>query len=68
MPVKRDRIELKHTIMKKLIPFFILTFVISQMTFSQEYGWTDISANIPGNPNLSDVYFVSDNEGWITSN
>jgi len=54
--------------MKKLIPFFILTFVISQMTFSQEYGWTDISANIPGNPNLSDVYFVSDNEGWITSN
>jgi photosystem II stability/assembly factor-like uncharacterized protein len=35
--------------------------------FCQEYGWTDISANIPGSPDLSDVFFVSDDEGWITS-
>jgi photosystem II stability/assembly factor-like uncharacterized protein len=53
--------------MKKLIILSILTFLIFQTSFSQEYGWTDISANIPGNPNLSDVFFVSDIEGWITS-
>jgi len=57
--------------MKKLILFFILTFVIFQMTISQEYGWTDVSENIPDTLNydlwgLSDVYFVSDNEGWIS--
>jgi photosystem II stability/assembly factor-like uncharacterized protein len=37
------------------------------MTFAQNYGWTDISAYIPGTPDLSDVFFISDNEGWITS-
>jgi len=34
---------------------------------AQPYGWTDLSANIPGSPNLSGVFFVSDDEGWITS-
>ena len=53
--------------MKKLILFSILTFTLSAIAFSQQYGWTDISANIPGNPSLTDVFFVSDSEGWITS-
>ena len=35
-------------------------------SFSQEYGWTDISANIPTEADLSDVFFVSDDEGWIS--
>jgi photosystem II stability/assembly factor-like uncharacterized protein len=57
--------------MKKLILLCILTFMISQMTFSQEYGWTDISENLPDTLGydlwgLSDVFFVSDNEGWIS--
>ena len=51
--------------MKKLILFCILTFVISQMTFSQEYGWTNISANLPEYANYNDVHFIGD-EGWIT--
>ena len=53
--------------MKKLTLFYLLTFVISQMTFSQTYCWKDISANIPTEADLSDVYFTSDDEGWITS-
>jgi len=53
--------------MKKFIFLSILTFGFFTISFSQEYVWTDISANFPGNPSLSDVFFVSDNEGWITS-
>ncbi|RLD73343.1 MAG: hypothetical protein DRI87_04225, partial [Bacteroidetes bacterium] len=54
--------------MKKLILFSILTFTLSTIAFSQQYGWIDISANIPGTTKgLSDVYFLSDNEGWISS-
>jgi len=53
--------------MKKLIFLSILTFGISAVSFAQNCGWTDISANIPGTPDLSDVFFVSDNKGWITS-
>ncbi len=52
--------------MKKLTLFCILTLVISQMTFAQNYGWTDISANIPTEADLSDVFFVSDDEGWMS--
>jgi len=60
--------------MKKLIFLSILTYLISQTSISQEYGWKDISSNLPDFPgdtilrNLSDVFFVNDNEGWITSN
>ncbi len=52
--------------MKKLLLLF--TFAFGLLTFSQaqQYGWTDISANIPGTPDLSDVFFVSDDEGWIS--
>ncbi len=53
--------------MKKQILLYILTLGMVTSSYSQEYGWTDISVNIPGTPNLSDVFFVSDNEGWITS-
>ena len=53
--------------MKKLL--LLSTFAFGLFTFSlaQQYGWTDISANVPGTPDLSDVFFVSDDEGWITS-
>jgi len=59
--------------MKKLLlstfAFCLFTFALSvdRQAFAQQYGWTDISANIPGDPNFSGVFFVSDDEGWITS-
>lgn len=52
--------------MKKLL-LLSFTFGLFTFTFSQQYGWHDISANIPGDPDLSDVFFVSDNEGWISN-
>ncbi len=52
--------------MKNLFLLILLTST-SLSTISQQYGWKDISANIPTQTDLSDVYFVSDNEGWITS-
>jgi len=54
-------------IMKKLIFLSVLTFGFYIISFAQEYGWTDISANLPTEADLSDVFFVSDIEGWITS-
>jgi photosystem II stability/assembly factor-like uncharacterized protein len=51
--------------MKKLILLSILTFLIFQTSFSQEYGWTDISANMPEQGNLNDVHVISE-EVWIT--
>jgi photosystem II stability/assembly factor-like uncharacterized protein len=53
--------------MKKQILLYILTLGMVTSSYSQEFGWTDISENIPGTPDLSDVFFVSDDEGWITS-
>jgi len=53
---------------KILLLFIILSFLFYTIdSFAQTYGWIDISDNIPGTPSLSDVYFISDNEGWITS-
>ena len=53
---------------KKLLLFIIILSSFSTInSFAQNYGWKDISANIPGTPDFSDVFFVSDNEGWITS-
>ena len=52
--------------MKHLLLFSLL-ILLSLAASSQQYGWTDISANLPGTPNLTDVFFVSDDEGWITS-
>ena len=56
--------------MKKLLLLCVLTLGFSQMLHSQEYGWTDISENIPGDSTnwcCSGIYFVSDNESWITN-
>ncbi len=52
--------------MKNLFLLILLTS-ISLSASSQQYGWVDISGNVPTQTDLSDVYFVSDNEGWITS-
>lgn len=39
--------------------------MISQMSFSQEYGWTDISENMPEQGNLNDIHVIGE-EVWIT--
>ena len=53
--------------MKKLLIPFIIAFGFPAISFSQQYGWKDISENIPTEANLSDVFFVTDDEGWIVS-
>ncbi len=57
--------------LKKLLLITTFSFFLCTLSYSQEYTWHDISANIPQTgetpPDLSDVYFVSDNEGWISS-
>lgn len=53
--------------MRKLILLSILTFVFFSMSFAQNYGWTNISANLPDDAFLSDVFFTDDNTGWISS-
>jgi photosystem II stability/assembly factor-like uncharacterized protein len=52
--------------MKKLL-LYTLSFFIYTLSFSQQFGWKNISTNIPTEADLSDVFFVSDDEGWITS-
>lgn len=51
--------------MKKLL--LLSTFAFGLFTFSlaQQYGWTDISANMPKLVGFTDVHFIG-NEGWIT--
>ena len=55
--------------MKKLLIFIFLNFsFLIVNSFAQSYGWYIINPqSIPGTPDFSDVYFVNDNEGWITS-
>ena len=52
--------------MKRFLLLFSFAFGLSTFSFSQQYDWQDISANLPGDPDLSDVYFVSDDEGWMS--
>lgn len=57
--------------MKKIILLLILnsSFLIVNC-FSQQYGWVDISNNLPssnGTVTLPDMHWISDNEGWICS-
>ncbi len=52
--------------MKKSLLILLTIFSLTTITHGQNYGWTDISANIPTEADLSDVFFVSDNEGWIS--
>ena len=50
--------------------FFASLLTLHASLTAQQYGWKDISANIPGDSlyhDLSDVFFINDNEGWITS-
>ena len=55
--------------MKKLLIFIFLNFsFLIVNSFAQAYDWYIINPqSIPGTPDFSDVYFVNDNEGWITS-
>jgi len=56
--------------MKKLLALIFILVFFANLGYSQQYGWVNISSNIPGDSlfhDLSDLYFVSDNEGWITS-
>jgi len=69
--------------MKKILIALIIGYSFFSITcLAQTYGWMDISGNIPDFPydttiinngqdtllaNLSDLYFINDNEGWITS-
>jgi len=47
----------------------LLLFALSPtlLALGQQYGWKDLSANIPIEAELTDVYFISDDEGWITT-
>jgi photosystem II stability/assembly factor-like uncharacterized protein len=58
----------KISTMNKLI--FATLFLISThcVLFAQQYGWVLIDpVSISGNPFFTDVYFISDNTGWITT-
>ena len=64
--------------MKKLLLLYTFSFtvlrnlgvggllILSTFSYAQQYDWQDISANLPGDPDLSDVFFVSDDEGWMS--
>lgn len=48
----------------------LLVFVILSNGYAQQYGWVNIGDNLPsssGSASLSDLYFISDTEGWICS-
>ena len=54
--------------------FFLLSILHSTLyivnCFSQQYGWADISNNLPfsnGTASLSDMNWINENEGWICS-
>ncbi len=59
--------------MKKTMLILLTIFSLTTITHGQNFGWKDISVNIPEFPydtvaTLTDVFFVNDNEGWITTN
>ena len=51
--------------MKRVLLLIILISGFSQTAHAQEYGWTDISANMPALVILTDVQFIGE-EGQIT--
>ncbi|MBT8378765.1 MAG: T9SS type A sorting domain-containing protein [Ignavibacteria bacterium] len=57
--------------MKRVLLYIILIFSFYILnSFAQTYGWIYIGSNIPGDSlfhDLSDVYFINDAEGWVTS-
>jgi photosystem II stability/assembly factor-like uncharacterized protein len=55
--------------MKRFLLLFTFAFGIFTFAFSQEYGWVKINTEIiPGTIDFTDVFFVSENVGWITTN
>ena len=50
--------------MKKIILLSILSFGVIIVSNAQQYGWKDISANMPELKIFNDVMFIGD-EGWI---
>ncbi|PLW93667.1 MAG: hypothetical protein C0591_14235 [Marinilabiliales bacterium] len=60
----------KFNAMKCVLVSFLF-FALHSFSFPQQFGWQDISANIPQNnefpPDLCDLFFVSDDVGWITT-
>jgi photosystem II stability/assembly factor-like uncharacterized protein len=55
--------------MKKLLLLSIFTILLLPFAFSQQYGWVKMNTEtIPGTIDFTDVFFVSENEGWITTN
>lgn len=53
--------------MKKIILPYILLFIISQISFSQEYSWIDISNNLPDADAAYTDVFALGNDVWITT-
>lgn len=65
--------------MKKLLLLITFSFFLLTSSFAQNFGWVDYRSKIPKFPNdtvyigeyeavasFSDVFFIDDNEGWIT--
>ncbi len=68
--------------MKKLILIFHFSLFVFHFSLAQQYGWKDISNNLPDYPfdttiinegadtliaQISDICFINDNEGWVTT-
>jgi len=59
--------------MKRSISFLALLLVALPLAFAQQYGWKDISSNVPEYEGYSypraftDVFFINNEEGWITT-
>jgi len=56
--------------MKNLTFLLFISLFTFSSSFAQQYGWLDISNNLPnsnGTASLSDMHWISENEGWICS-
>ena len=56
--------------MKKNLTTFLFFVLLSNAGFAQQYGWIPISHNLPnsaGTVTLTDMHWISQNEGWICS-
>lgn len=52
----------------KQILTITFSFFLSIFSFSQEYGWVDLSDNLPDNAfPITDIFFLNENEGWVTA-
>lgn len=53
--------------MGKIIILCLINVFLATSSFSQTYGWIDISSNLPDSVDLSDLYFINPDTGWISS-